>query len=95
MIKVEVRMNVNLIKEAGEYDPDRILRSVDAAYMQYAARKEVYEDGTVCYWGHGNKSDFGRFGSLMRALKQEEWFMKYVDKWYWYNITNNSYNITS
>ena len=85
MIKVEVRMNTDLIKSVGEYEPDMILKSVDAAYMQYAAKKELYEDGTVCYWGKGDRYDFGSFGSLTMRFRKTDWFIKYVDKWYWYN----------
>lgn len=85
MIKVEVKMNIDLIKDVGEYKPESILDAIDKNYMEVAARKEVYEDGTVCYWGNGDRNDFGRFGAIIMAMKTADWFTKYVDKWYWYN----------
>ena len=84
-------MNADLIKTVGEYKLENILDAVDRNYMQYAAKKEVYDDGTICYWGHGNKHDFGNMGSICRSLKTADWFIKYVERWYWYNNSSMPY----
>ena len=85
MIKVEVRMNADLIKSDGKYEVETIRKAVDDMYMQFDFRRKEYKDGTVCYLGNDSEHDFAHFGKLIWALSEEEWFMKYVDRWLWYN----------
>ena len=37
--------------------------------------------------GQGMSQDFGHFGGAIMILKQENWFMPFVDKWLWYTDT--------
>ena len=85
MIKVELKMNTDLIVDRGVYVPEAILGGIDDAFQQFGFRKEVYDDGTICFWGNRKRDDFANFGALILALKKESWFMDYVEKWLWYN----------
>ena len=85
MIKVDIKMNRELICKEGEYDVEDILFTLDRCHAEYGFKKETHDDGMVTYWGKDDRDDFGYFGAIIMALKKEEWFTKYVDKWYWYN----------
>ena len=52
MIKVELKMNTDLIVDRGVYVPEAILGGIDDAFQQFGFRKEVYDDGTICFWGN-------------------------------------------
>ena len=54
-------------------------------FSKYNFRKEILEDGTICYYGNGNTKDYGTFGKLITRLKEKYWFFPYLDKWLWYN----------
>lgn len=85
MLKTEIKLNENRIIADGKYEPERIFRSVDNAFFRFGFRKEVLDDGSVCYLGNGNPRDYGAFGATITSLKNQEWFMPYVDKWLWCN----------
>ena len=85
MLKLELRMDKERIVEVGEYDPDKIMERIDNAFLRFGFRKEIFEDGTICFLGNRQRDDFAHFASLILALKKTAWFMDYVDKWLWYN----------
>lgn len=85
LIKVEMKLNKERILDDGEYTPERIMKGVDNAFAKHGFRKEILEDGTICFWGNRQSDDFAKFGGLVVALHKTEWFMPYVDKWLWYN----------
>ena len=91
MLKVEIRLDRDKIIETGEYEPERIRRGVENAFLQYGFREEVLEDGTICFWGNRHPDDYAHFGGLITALKRESWFLPYVDRWLWYN-SDGQYN---
>ncbi len=85
MLKIEYRINTQKMKEEGLYEPQAILARLDRAFLQFGFRKEILEDGTVCFWGSKKRDDYAHFGALINALKKKSWFTKYADKWLWYN----------
>lgn len=97
MLKQEIRFDEEKIKEKGLHKLDRIMEILDKAFLQYGFRKEVYDDGTICYLGNNHKDDFAHFGGLIMTLEEKEWFMPYLDKWLWYNsngqLDENCYRV--
>ena len=85
MIQVDVRLNKDLIDKVGEYQVDELQERIDKAYMQYGFNKELLKDGTVRYSGNDSEDDFACFGYLSWQFKKVPWFVKYVDRWFWYN----------
>lgn len=97
MLKLEIRLDYDRIIRDGKYEPDRIQSALDNSFMDCGFRKQILEDNTVCYWGNKQPEDYANFGGLITSLKTKPWFMKYVDKWLWYNsdgqIDENCYRI--
>ncbi len=85
MLKIEYRINTQQMIKDGEYEPQAILMRLDKAFLQFGFRKEILEDGTICFWGNKKRDDYAHFGALINALKKKSWFIKYADKWLWYN----------
>jgi len=85
MLKLEYRLNEKQMIEDGDYEPNAITARLDKAFFQFGFRKEVLEDGTICFWGNKHRDDYAHFGALINALKKKSWFIKYADKWLWYN----------
>ena len=85
MLKIEYRINTKQMIKDGEYEPQVILERLDKAFLQFGFRKEILEDGTVCFWGNKKHDDYAQCGALINALKKKSWFTTYADKWLWYN----------
>lgn len=84
MLKVEIKLNEQAIEEA-KYSPQSIYQTLDKTFAKYTFRKEELSGGTVCYYGNGERRDYGTFGRIITALKGKDWFMPYLAKWLWYN----------
>lgn len=85
MLKVEIKLNNRKIADDAKYSERSIYQSIDKAFAKYEFRREELDDGTICYYGNGNRKDYGIFGRIITALKDKEWFMPYLTKWLWYN----------
>ena len=85
MLKTEFKLNEERIIADGKYEPERIYRSVDNAFAKCNLKKSVLKDGTLRYSGTGNPNDFGCFGHLITSFAELDWFMPYVDEWFWFN----------
>lgn len=85
MLKLEYRLNNGQIMKDAKYQPDSIIGAVDKAFSKYDFKRETLQDGTICYYGNGQPSDYGVFGRLITTLKSKDWFLPYLDKWLWYN----------
>ena len=85
MLKLEIKMDEEKIKEEKKYTSELIYQTIDKAFLKHQLRKEVEPDGTRVFYGTGNKYDYGAFGLLIKTLSEKTWFMDYVIKWVWYN----------
>lgn len=88
MLKLEIKLDDKQIIADGKYTCEKVYDAIDKAFSTFQFRKEIYEDGTICYYGNGKPRDFGGFGRLITSLKDREWFMEYLIKWIWYNSDN-------
>ena len=85
MLKLEIKMDEEKIREEQKYTSELIYQTIDKAFLKHQLRKEVEPDGTRVFYGTGNKYDYGAFGLLITTLSEKNWFMDYVIKWVWYN----------
>ena len=85
MLKVEIKLNNQKIEEEAKYSMQSIYQTLDKTFAKYTFRKEELSDGTICYYGNGNRKDYGTFGRIITTLKDKEWFVPYLTKWLWYN----------
>lgn len=85
MIKMEVRMDDEKILRERKYRLEAVHEAVDKAFGQWDFKGEKTSSGSVIYKDNGNERDFGRFGSIVNALKKQEWFMKNVATWILYD----------
>ncbi|MBQ9763111.1 MAG: hypothetical protein IJV92_02000 [Phascolarctobacterium sp.] len=85
MLKLEIRLNEDLIKQEAKYTAISIYQALDKIFLKHDFHKTNLPDGTVCYSGTGKKQDYGVFGYLITTLKDKQWFMAYLEKWLWYN----------
>ena len=85
MIKLEIKLNEELIREKGIYTPAEINDAIDKVFAKYSFTKTVLKDETILYTGTGAASDYGAFANLVLFLKDKDWFMPYVERWLWYN----------
>ena len=85
MLKVEIKLNDQKIAEDAKYNTQSIYQTLDKTFAKYTFHKEELADGTICYYGNGNRRDYGTFGRIITALKDKDWFMPYLTKWLWYN----------
>lgn len=85
MLKLEFKLDEQKIVAEQKYSMEAIYAAADSAFRKYRFRKEILEDGTVCYWGNGRPEDYGAFGRLITSLKDKPWFLDNLSRWLWYN----------
>ena len=81
MIKMEIRMNDEKILKERKYRLEAVYEAVDKAFGYWDFKGEKTSSGSVIYKDNGSDRDFGRFGSIVNALKKKEWFMGNVATW--------------
>ena len=75
MLKLEIKMDEEKIKEEKKYTSELIYQTIDKAFLKHQLRKEVEPDGTRVFYGTGNKYDYGAFGLLITTLSEKTWFI--------------------
>ena len=85
MLKLEIKLNENLVKNEAKYSLKSICQTLDKLFLDCDFNKTNLPDGTICYSGKGKKYDYGNFGHLIITLKTKEWFLPYLEKCLWYN----------
>ncbi len=85
MIKMEVRMDDEKILREKKYRLEAVHEAVDNAFGYWDFKGEKTSSGSVIYKDNGSDRDFGRFGSIVNALKKKEWFMGNVATWILYD----------
>lgn len=85
MIKMEIRMDDEKILRERKYRLEAVYEAVDKAFRQWDFKGEETDSGSVMYKDNGSERDFGRFGSIVNALKKKEWFMGNVATWILYD----------
>ena len=85
MLKLEIRLDDGLIAKINEYTAENIYACLDKNFSKLGILKKILPDGTLVYYGTGDKQDYGGFGLMITSLHKKDWFMPYVTKWLWYN----------
>lgn len=85
MVKMEIRMDDEKILKERKYRLEAVHEAVDKAFGQWNFKGEKTCSGSIIYKDNGNERDFGRFGSIVNALKKQEWFMGNVATWILYD----------
>lgn len=85
MIKMEIRMDDEKILKERKYRLEAVYEAVDKAFGHWDFKGEKTSSGSVIYKDNGSDRDFGRFGSIVNALKKKEWFMGNVATWILYD----------
>ena len=90
MIRIEIKLDNEKIRDEGFYTSDAIFNAVDEVFAKYCLSKSIEQDGSITYSGTGAATDFGAFASVILFLKDREWFIPYVERWLWYNSADGS-----
>ena len=85
MLKLEIKFDEIKMQSDHSYTSESVYKTLDNIFLKYDFHKEILEDGTVSYSGNGMSCDYAIFGRLITKLKDEDWFMRYLVKWLWYN----------
>lgn len=85
MLKLEIKLDEEKIREAGKYAPDSLRQTLIQAFAKQQLDSAVEPDGTLFFVGRGQAGDYGCFGKMITTLKNQQWFMEYVVRWIWYN----------
>lgn len=85
MLKLEIKLDEDKIIADHKYKVESIYHALEQAFGKFQLRKEKTTDGTIFFYGTGQKKDYGAFGNIITSLKDKAWFMDYVIKWVWYN----------
>ena len=85
MLKLEIKLDEEKIREEGRYTPDDLYHILIQAFAKQKIRSVLEPDGSISFVGGGHPRDYGCFGKLITSLKTQSWFMEYVIKWIWYN----------
>lgn len=85
MLKMEIRLNAEKISASGKYTPEVLDRTLIQAFQKEQIDYCEKPDGTLFFAGRGYVKDYACFGKLITALKNQLWFMEYVERWIWYN----------
>ena len=85
MLKLEIKMDEEKIKEEQKYVMEDIYRKIEKEFDRYRLQKSIEADGTRVFSGTGNRKDYGAFGLLITTLSEKPWFVDNVIKWVWYN----------
>ncbi|MDR1422703.1 MAG: hypothetical protein LBI64_07585 [Coriobacteriales bacterium] len=82
MIKQQIVMDTDRVKEDGKYDLGKIQRALDE-FMTAEVGFSKAPDGF--YIGQNRPDDFARAGYAMTTLREKPWFMRYVKTWLHFN----------
>ncbi|WP_321010026.1 hypothetical protein [Hungatella effluvii] len=85
MLKLEIRLDEEKIRETGKYAPESLRQTLIQSFAKQQLDSVVEPDGTLFFVGRGRARDYGCFGKMITALRNQQWFMEYVDRWIWYN----------
>ena len=85
MLKLEIRLNAEQISEGGKYTPEVLQGTLIRAFQKEQMDYSEKPDGTLLFVGRGCTNDYACFGKLIMALRNQSWFMEYVERWIWYN----------
>lgn len=85
MLKLEIRLNAEQISEGGKHTPEVLYGMLIRAFQKDQIDYSEKPDETVLFVGRGCTKDYACFGKLITALRNQSWFMEYVERWIWYN----------
>lgn len=89
MIKVEIELDEQKIKDDGKYVPESILECMDDAFLRRNQKILEAEGFRRVYRDSGNtEKDFAILGGLVLDLVKKDWFGNNVSKIMWYNSDN-------
>lgn len=81
MLKLEIRLNAEKISASGKYTSEvlygMLIRAFQKGQMDYSEKS----DETLLFVGRGCSKDYAWFGKLITALRNQSWFMEYVERW--------------
>jgi hypothetical protein len=82
MIKMQIVMDDDRIRDQKQFDIDKIHRSLDAFLIDKLGLKKS-NDGL--YLGRGDGKDFSYFGLAFNTLRKKDWFLDNVKTWLYFN----------
>ncbi len=85
MLKLEIKLDEEKIRNEKKYSVESIYRALDQAFSKHRLNQERDESGVLWVTGNGSPKDYGSFGCIITSLCEKEWFMDYVTRWIWYN----------
>ncbi len=85
MLKMEICMDDEKIIRERKYRLVAIYAAIDKLFKKWNFEGEKNHAGSVIYKDNGDDRDFGRFCSIVNALKKQDWFMGNVMIWILYD----------
>ena len=85
MYKIEFRFNEQKIKADGEYELAEFYRVIRIMFGENNLPEIKTNDGSLWFKDNGGEQDYGAMWGITLSLSDEEWFVKYIEKLYWYD----------
>ena len=85
MLKLEIKLDEEKIREAGRYAPASLRQTLIPAFAKQQLDPVTEPDGTLFFVVRGQARNYCCFGKMITTLKNQQWFMEYVVRWIWYN----------
>lgn len=81
MIKMEIQMNEKKIEQISSYTKEQVYDMIDFVASSKGIAKKDHQGVFI---GNNDSQDFANFGKIVLYLKEQEWFLPFVEKWYLY-----------
>ena len=86
MIKIEIEIDAQKVREDNRWTPESIMRCLDDNFNSKGFPILEADEFRRVYRDSGNDSkDYGRIGGLVIRLSKKDWFMPYASKILWYD----------
>ncbi|MCM1054028.1 MAG: hypothetical protein NC394_00775 [Bacteroides sp.] len=83
MMKVEIVLDEDKIRDEGEYEVSEIRRCTCIPFESPYLRRLKTDDNSIVYCGTGSNHDYTHLWRANVSLVEDDWFVHYVKKWIW------------
>ncbi len=88
MMKVEIVMDEDKIREEEEYDVELVKYNVCRPFEEKGLCRIVTSNGSIAYCDRERDEDFTWFWYVNLSLAKTPWFVRYVKEWVWFRDGN-------
>lgn len=85
MYLLEFKFNEQKIEADGEYELAEFYRIIRIMFARENLIEMETTDGSLWFKDSSGEQDYGAMWGITLSLSDEEWFVKYIEKMYWYD----------